>query len=525
MKLSTIERALLVVLALLLFAVPLQAQTTIHVDDDAPGDPGPGDPAISDPLEDGSPDHPYDAIQEAMDAAATGSVVLLADGRYAGAGNHDLSFLGRKITVRSANGPQNCTVDCEGVSGLDRFGFEFVSGEVAASVLQGLTITGASDDEGAPGHPHGIYIDGGSPTIIGNVVTGCTGGAGICCLDSAARITGNTLSGNSATQGGGLLAVGGSPRIDHNRITGNLAAEHGGGICLISAEPASLANNLLAGNHADLSGGGLYGLDLDTDSGVTTLRNSTIAGNSAGTVDGDGGGICLAVSGSLETCTVDLVDCIVAHNLAGEGANLWLGSEGPSISGAVTATLDHCLIRDASSTVRVGHMTLIQASPVLTGDPLFIAGPHGEHYLSQTADGQAEDSPGLDAGSDLAMNICTGGGDETLCLDTLTTRTSGVADTGIADLGYHYPAAPGTVAASMACSPAAGTLPFSSQFTLSLTNTYAGQTRRVQHKIDVTLAGGQYRLILAAGLAERPGRPDPHHQLVAGHTKPEDAGR
>ena len=48
------------------------AQTTWHVDDDAPNDPAPGDPTISDPLEDGSAAHPFDAIQEAMDAAVNG---------------------------------------------------------------------------------------------------------------------------------------------------------------------------------------------------------------------------------------------------------------------------------------------------------------------------------------------------------------------------------------------------------------------------------------------------------------------
>ncbi|UCG15618.1 MAG: hypothetical protein JSV19_10020 [Phycisphaerales bacterium] len=36
----------------------VQAQTTCHVDDDAPSDPGPGDPTVSDPLEDGSAQPP-----------------------------------------------------------------------------------------------------------------------------------------------------------------------------------------------------------------------------------------------------------------------------------------------------------------------------------------------------------------------------------------------------------------------------------------------------------------------------------
>jgi len=43
-------------------------QTMWYVDDDGAGDPGPGDPLDSDPLEDGSAGHPFDAIQEGIDA-------------------------------------------------------------------------------------------------------------------------------------------------------------------------------------------------------------------------------------------------------------------------------------------------------------------------------------------------------------------------------------------------------------------------------------------------------------------------
>ncbi|MBN2055432.1 right-handed parallel beta-helix repeat-containing protein, partial [bacterium] len=44
---------------------------TVYVDDDAPNDPGPGDIYVSDPLEDGTPAHPYDSVQEALIALNT----------------------------------------------------------------------------------------------------------------------------------------------------------------------------------------------------------------------------------------------------------------------------------------------------------------------------------------------------------------------------------------------------------------------------------------------------------------------
>jgi|GEM_PF-3584605 len=52
--------------------------------------------------------------------------------------------------------------------------------------------------------------------------------------------------------------------------------------------------------------------------------------------------------------------------------------------------------------------------------------------------------------------------------------------------------APGTISVSHTCNPSSGTLPFISWMTLTTTNLYEGQTRRIAGHIDVTLAGGQY---------------------------------
>ena len=104
--------ALLVCLAALVNVAP--GQTTWYVDDDAPGDPGPGDPSVSDPLENGTEDHPFDAIQEAIDASSDADTVLVSDGTYTEHGNRDIDFGGRLIAVRSENGPESCTVDCQG---------------------------------------------------------------------------------------------------------------------------------------------------------------------------------------------------------------------------------------------------------------------------------------------------------------------------------------------------------------------------------------------------------------------------
>lgn len=66
----------------------------------------------------------------------------------------------------------------------------------------------------------------------------------------------------------------------------------------------------------------------------------------------------------------------------------------------------------------------------ISADPLFISGPLGDYYLSQVFAGNPATSPCVDTGSDTAVN---------LGLDSLTTRTDGMTDEGIADMGYHYP--------------------------------------------------------------------------------------
>lgn len=79
----------------------------------------------------------YPTIQAAVDACVDGDVVVVADGIYSGAGNTEVNFGGRAITVRSANGPAACIIDG---SGNARKAFDFLTDEGPESVVDGFTV-------------------------------------------------------------------------------------------------------------------------------------------------------------------------------------------------------------------------------------------------------------------------------------------------------------------------------------------------------------------------------------------------
>ncbi|MHC4636899.1 MAG: hypothetical protein ACYTBV_05255, partial [Planctomycetota bacterium] len=136
-----------------------------YVDDNATWDPGPGNPDVSDPLEDGSMEHPFDSIQEAIDMIAIGGTIFVLDGTYTGTGNHDIDFGGSEITVSSLNGPANCIIDCE----KQGRGFDFHSEETQQSIISGFTIINGQGDYGGA-----IRCVNSSPQILNCVITGNT---------------------------------------------------------------------------------------------------------------------------------------------------------------------------------------------------------------------------------------------------------------------------------------------------------------------------------------------------------------
>ncbi len=142
---------------------------TFYVDDDAPGDPGPNDPAVSDPSEDGTGEHPFDAIQEAIDAVIDRDSIIVLPGTYA----EDIRFLGKNITLTSTKPAESNTVKGTTIDGFVRFrGTEDPNCTLTGfNINQSIIGCDWEIDPTGNNHTHATI----SHCILEDIMTGCGG--------------------------------------------------------------------------------------------------------------------------------------------------------------------------------------------------------------------------------------------------------------------------------------------------------------------------------------------------------------
>ncbi|MBN2375183.1 MAG: hypothetical protein JXD22_02190 [Sedimentisphaerales bacterium] len=271
------------------------AQVDIYVDAELGDDSWSGLSSVA-----GDPNGPKKTIQAAIDTAVSGDTVIAADGIYTGPGNIDLDFghqiVGtRIITVRSANGPKGCIIDCNNTGR----GFKFFSGETEAAKIEGFTIRrgiGRFEDIGGQQRPVGgaIFCENSSPTIencvIKNNQLGFLGAGGGICFGPGAnlkiincKINNNSVGVTGA--GGGIFGYGPGSSISilNCEIVGNNGSLGGGGIALDNGGEAQMINSLLTGNTAG-EGGGIC----CWPGAFLNMTNCTVSGN---TSSSNGGGV------------------------------------------------------------------------------------------------------------------------------------------------------------------------------------------------------------------------------------------
>lgn len=164
--------------------------STIYVDDNAPADPGPGDPARNDPNESGTPEHPFDTIQEAIDVAVGGLSVVVRPGTY----GESIDLKGKDIRITGLD-PENPCAAYPVICGCGKGPVvTFARGEGPDCVLDGFEITGGN------GGPAGaIDCRGSSPVIMHCLVVGnrsAAQGGAIYCIDSNAVFADCTIADN-----------------------------------------------------------------------------------------------------------------------------------------------------------------------------------------------------------------------------------------------------------------------------------------------------------------------------------------
>jgi parallel beta-helix repeat protein len=232
---------------------------------------------------DGSPGMPFNAIQDALDAAVAYDIVQAADGIYTGTANRNLDFNGKPVMLRSTNGAANCIIDCE----TGGRGVLFNDKEDQRTLVQGLTIRNGSNSSGG-----GLSIlSDCSPLIRECRIENCratssTGGAGMYCVNSNPILDRCTISDNVSNGDGGGVYTGSnaSPLFRHCRIVGNQAGDDGGGVMIpTSSATPEFYSCIIANNEANDDGGGLYNNNADP-----RLINCTVAGNRAGPSTGGG---------------------------------------------------------------------------------------------------------------------------------------------------------------------------------------------------------------------------------------------
>ncbi|MCE5229908.1 FG-GAP-like repeat-containing protein [bacterium] len=332
----------------------------------------------------------YATIQGAINAAATGSEIVVPRGHY----TENINLKGKSLTLRSENPSDWNTVAATIIDGNYRTAtVAFAGTENASCRLAGFTIQRGWAMYGA-----GVFGNGCHALIERNVIMhniaadGAGGGMSHCqgiiqnnqivengLINSRGgglfycngEIRNNVIRSNgihnpqqNTSWGGGLADCKGS--IHNNQITDNIATTGGG---LSGCQ--NIRANIIRGNYAYSDGGGL--------DGCLSIGDNLIDGNAA------------YIGGALLHCA-DVKNCTIVRNTTRSNNSPVYDCTGPLVN---------CIVWDVPTTVCItsfnAEYSCVQRGAYGTGnitsDPQFVNAAAGDFRLKST-------SPCIDAGKD-----------------------------------------------------------------------------------------------------------------------------
>lgn len=334
----------------------------------------------------GTQQDPFCKIQDGIEATLqNGDEVIVMDGSYIGSGNRDLYFkrfgvgMPRLITVRSENGPANCTINGQDVGRGFNFDHTLVDAIDRNAVVDGFTITrGKATTLGAGG---GILISLTSPIIRNCVIKdsgeGALFGGGICIIkDGNPLIENCVIEGNEASEDGGGIYLGPAFDPQVNAVITDCTirsntARRGGGIYILGPSDAHIKRCTIMNNTASNREGGGITLDFKGD---VWIVNCFVAGNVGGGLGGGG----IAMLGPTGQGSVPLephlVNVILSGNTASDGGGL-------RMVGGVRATI-------ANTTISQNSTPAITWRNIRSQDPDFTLFSNGIIWANGTGGSQ-----------------------------------------------------------------------------------------------------------------------------------------
>ena len=365
-------------------------------------------------VEDGTAQHPYNTIQEAINAAAnSGDTIQVAAGTY----GENIRVEDKTIQILGgypggtaadyANGDGGNFTDRDSTGNATEIKGNGTDAVVTfmnpgKGTLDGFRISeGTGNGDNLPWFyaGGGIFCSGGSPTISNNIIEYNdtrhsdqpdveSYGGGIWAEDSDISIIDNVIRSNTATSGGAIAIMGGSVVIRGNTVQRNIGiGDHGGGMWIASPN-ANISRNLVLENEVgrDLGygqGGGIivFGVGTSATLSFNVVRDNYAPSFGAGEFVDEG------AEAVLDHELICSNVCQTDAALGGFGVYVDGGQDESGQLVGSTATLIHCTVANNGGRSEIGGngLMLEQQSEVTVKNCIFWGNGGDDFFVDDTS--------------------------------------------------------------------------------------------------------------------------------------------